>query len=134
MTLILILSVEIGRSIERGIFWEVASDIVNRNLTEAVFGLPLGIFFGTIFVALYLLVFGAPVALLFRSRLHGLEGIGLSIGTALLSSLIAFAAIFGSVGRLASMGWQAPAILLAYAIPAGILYRRSVIMLLEEPD
>ena len=133
LTLIYMLLDDIRRSIERGIFWEVAPDILNQNFASAIFGLPLGTFVGTFLVAGYLLLFGLPIALLFHSRLRGLAGLTLSIGTALLASLVAFAAFFGSVGRLTDISWHAPALVLAFALPAALLYRHSVILLLDEP-
>lgn len=133
LSLLLMFFEEIGRSIEKGLFTETAPDILNQNLSTAVFAVPLGIFVGTFLLAGYLLVFGAPTALLLRDRLDTHWGFAASIGTALLASSVAFAAIWGDVGRLPELPWHAPALILAFALPAALFYHRGVILLLEEP-
>ena len=134
LTLTYMLLDDFSRASERGLFWELAPDILNRALNSAVFALPFGIFIGTFLVAGYLVMFGAPMALLLRSRLDSALGVALSAGTALLASLIAYAAMFDGFDRPFNLAWEASAIVLAFALPAALLYHRSVVLLLEEPD
>lgn len=91
----------------------------------------LGTLAGSIAVAVYLLIFGVPIALLFRHRLNGRLGVAISIIFAAIASAFAYVRFFDG---LYEMSYEALAIVLAFAVPAALLYWRSVLNLLEESE
>ena len=91
------------------------------------FGLAMAVIGATFIIGFYLCLFGLPVALLLGDRIRHQWALVLALGDALLGTAIATG---GS--RLGLMGggdfaWQAYAVVLAFALPAGYLYRGFVI-------
>ncbi len=80
----------------------------------------------TVFCALHVALVGVPLASLLGGRLHTPAGLALAITGAVSSALVACAVYgiwpFGSEETLAITG-----MVFAYALPAGLLYRRAVL-------
>lgn len=81
---------------------------------------------GTVFCAFYIALFGVPVAWLLRGRLDTPFGLGVAMAIAVAAG----AASVGVIVGLAPLGTEhllLGALISAYALPAGILYRRAVL-------
>ncbi|QUL37758.1 hypothetical protein [Erythrobacter sp. JK5] len=92
----------------------------------------LGTLIGTVFCAFYIAVIGAPLAMLLGERIERPVGLAIALVAALLAGGLAAAILTGSgfdLGQIES--WYGIAATLAYAIPAGLLYRRSVVVARE---
>jgi len=81
---------------------------------------------GTFFCAFYIAVVGVPVAFLLGRRLAGPLGLIAAIGIALATGL----AVAGGLGAASVWGedaWIFPVLVMAYALPGGLFYRRAVL-------
>lgn len=74
---------------------------------------------GTIAVLFCLLIFGLPLAGLARTHLEGASGVAVALTAAFFVSAL-LAGIYGSPESIL--------IILAYAVPAAILYRREILL------
>lgn len=81
---------------------------------------------GTLFCAFYIALIGIPVAFLMGPRLAGRIGLGVAIGLALVTGLVA-GGILGPVPILSDSGWLFPVLATVYALPAGLFYRQAVL-------
>ncbi len=81
---------------------------------------------GTAFCAFYIAIVGVPIAWLLGRRLAAPLGLAVAVGIAVLAGAVlgsAFwaAPVFGNGGGLFAL------MVMAYALPAGLFYRRSVL-------
>lgn len=81
---------------------------------------------GTFFCAFYIALVGVPVAFLMGRRLAGPLGLGVAIALALATGLVA-AGVLGASPVWGGDGWLLPVLATAYALPAGLFYRRAVL-------
>lgn len=95
--------------------------------------LGLGVVLAAFVVGFYLALFGLPVALLLGRHIHHPWALAVALIDAAGS---AFIATTGS--RLGLLGddfaWRGFLMVLLFAVPAGYLYRRSVIAFREEAE
>lgn len=90
--------------------------------------LTIGTLVGTALCAFYIGLIGAPIAMLLGPRIDRGYSIIVSIIAAMVTSNLAGTLMAGDfLSWEASEKWHFVALLLAYSIPAGLLYRRSVI-------
>jgi hypothetical protein len=80
----------------------------------------------TAFCAFYIGLVGLPLAALLGQRLDSPFGLALAV-LAALSAGIAAMAVFGVWPLFDTPDWQFAVLVLAYAVPAGLLYRRAVL-------
>ncbi len=87
-----------------------------------------GIMIGTAFCAFYIAVVGVPIAALLRDNIEKPTAAWISVAAATLTAIAASYLMAGggfSLQEAESQYWLAA--LLCYAIPAGLLYRQSVV-------
>lgn len=88
---------------------------------------------GTFIVAFYLVIFGLPVALLLGERIRTPAGLLAAMVTALAAAYIAGRWMFGMPGVSGEPALLEQALTLCcFVLPAGWLYRRQVIAMLDE--
>lgn len=80
----------------------------------------------TVFCAFYIGLLGLPIAALMGRRLERPEGLAVALGTAFAGALVA-TAIFEAWPFGPIESWSFGVLVLAYALPAGVLYRQSVL-------
>ena len=80
----------------------------------------------TVACAFYIGIVGVPLAALLGARLGTPLGLAVALGAALVTGLAAMVA-FGGWPMSGEAGWLFALMVFAYALPAGLLYRRAVI-------
>ena len=91
-------------------------------------GITVGTIGGTFVVAWYIAIFGLPVALILRNRLRSGLGLALAMATAIAAAYFANVTLSFPGGP----GWEPSVLVLCFAIPAGLIYRRNIIALSDE--
>jgi len=91
-----------------------------------IFFMLVAISIATAFCAFYVGLVGVSLAALLGHRLGTRLGLAVSVGAALLAGLVAVA-VFGFRTPPGELDWPLALIVLPYALPAGLLYRRAVI-------
>ena len=86
----------------------------------------LPIIIATVFCAIYVGLVGVPLAALLGRRLETPLGLVVAIGAAVLAGGAATAA-FGVRPLFSTPDWQFSLMVFAYALPAGLFYRRAVL-------
>ncbi len=81
---------------------------------------------GTMICAFYIAVVGVPVAWLFGRKLATRVGLFVAIGTALVAGAGA-GGIIGVRSLSNELEWLFALLVFAYALPAGLFYRRAVL-------
>lgn len=90
--------------------------------------LAVGTIAATFVIAFYLCIFGLPVAILLGERIRHPLALAVSLGDALIGTIVATTGSkLGLFGRADSFDWSPVALVLCFAIPAGYLYRRNII-------
>ena len=97
-------------------------------------GCAFAVIAATFLTSFYLFVFGMPVAALMRKRLNGPVGLAVSIMVAAFAALVFMGLFSVHPEQLLDYDWKGAGLIFAYALPAGILYRRTVLSLLAELD
>lgn len=97
-------------------------------------GTVFAVIAATFIASFYLLVFGMPVAALMRNKLRGPIGIAITVAVALFAASVFMGVFSVAPERWFDLNWEGAAMILAYALPAGFLYRKTVLSLLEELD
>lgn len=107
------------------------SEII-ASLVFLTFALAVGMVGATFIVAFYLFIFGVPVALLLGDRIRHPVALGVSLVDA--SAGAVFATTGSKLGLLGSGEFapQAFALALCFALPAGYVFRRNIIVLREQ--
>jgi len=82
---------------------------------------------GTAFCAFYIAIVGVPVAWLLGRRLAAPLGLGVAVCLAVLAGAVLGSAFWASP-VFGDGGWLFALIVMAYALPAGLFYRRAVLM------
>ncbi len=90
--------------------------------------ITVGTIGGTFITAWYIAIFGLPVALLLRNRLRSGLGLVLAIATAIAAAYFASLTVSFSGKPV----WEPSVLVLCFAIPAGLIYRRNIIALSDE--
>lgn len=80
----------------------------------------------TVFCALHIALVGVPLAWLLGQRLDTPAGLAISSVAALASALVV-CAVFGAWPFGTAETWPFTALVAAYALPSGLLYRRAVL-------
>ena len=80
----------------------------------------------------YLLFFGLPIAFLLGERIRHGGALAISMLVALAAAFFAVDWIWGWSRPLEDSPWGPLFTVLCFALPAGFLYRRSIIMMLDE--
>jgi hypothetical protein len=116
--------------------WLLAESFIRDGLPDlaiiiaAILGLGLLAFFtiiiATVFCAVYIALIGVPLASLMGRRLATPLGLVVACLAALSAGTIASAA-FGVWPLFDTPDWRFALLVFAYALPAGLLYRRAVI-------
>jgi hypothetical protein len=114
-----------GLSVDVLSFWEIPG-IVFAGLVMIIFAGLIMMAIGTVVSAMFVALIGVPVALAMGRRLGSPLGMTVAAAAALVTG-----------GFLGSAFWSAPlfeddgplfaAMILAYALPAGLFYRRAVL-------
>lgn len=78
------------------------------------------------FCAFYIVLIGVPLAWLLGRRLATPLGLALAVAGAVAGALMA-AALFDAWPFGTDVGWPFTAMVTAYALPAGLLYRKAVL-------
>jgi hypothetical protein len=116
--------------------WIAAAAVIADGLPDPVLALQMTlatimvafipIIVATVFCAIYIGVVGVPIAAWLGARLETPTGLAVAVGAALATGLAAMA-IFGFRPLLGEVDWQFALMVFAYALPAGLLYRRAVL-------
>ena len=86
----------------------------------------IAIIIATVLCAFYIGLVGAPLAALLGQRLDTRFGLALAVLSAVITAIVALAA-FGLWPLFDTPDWQFALLVFAYALPAGLLYRRAVL-------
>jgi hypothetical protein len=116
--------------------WIAAAAVIADGLPDPVIALQMAlgllavaiipIIIATVLCATYIGVVGVPIAALLGARLDTPTGLAVAVGAALATGLAAMV-VFGFRPLLGEVDWQFALMVFAYALPAGLLYRRAVI-------
>jgi hypothetical protein len=116
--------------------WIAATALIANGLPDPVLALQMAlatlmvaflpIIVATVFCAIYIGVVGVPIAALLGAQLDTPTGLAVAVGAALATGLAAMV-VFGFRPLLGEVDWQFALLVFAYALPAGLLYRRAVI-------
>lgn len=116
--------------------WLGIMAVIAEGLPEPLFALKLipgmalaamiAIIIGTVLCAFYIGLVGAPLAALLGHRLDSRFGLALAVLSAVVTAIVALAA-FGLWPLFDTPDWQFALLVFAYALPAGLLYRRAVL-------
>ncbi len=116
--------------------WIAATAVIAKGLPDPIVALQMAlgglmvailpIIIATVFCAIYIGVVGVPIAALFGARLDTPAGLAVAIGAALATGLAAMV-VFGFRPLFGEVDWQFALMVFAYALPAGLLYRRAVL-------
>lgn len=93
--------------------------------------LILALIAATFLVAFYLFVFGLPIALLLGDRIRHPLALAVALVDAVLAAAIATGGSWLGVFEADKLLSPAFGVVLAFALPAGFLYRRNVITMRE---
>lgn len=123
LSLILLLAAGLIEAVEEGLSFDVQSLWM---MPIAIFAALMMMAIGTVFCAFITALVGAPVAWALGGRLGSQFGLALAAGAALviggvLGSAFWSSPLFGDDGPLFAL------MILAYALPAGLFYRRAVL-------
>jgi hypothetical protein len=123
LSLILLLAAGLIEAVEEGLSFDVQSLWM---MPVAIFAALMMMAIGTVFCAFIIALVGAPVAWALGGRLGSQFGLALAAGAALviggvLGSAFWSSPLFGDDGPLFAL------MILAYALPAGLFYRRAVL-------
>lgn len=116
--------------------WLAIAAVIAEGLPEPLFALKLipgvalalmmAITIATVLCAFYIGLVGAPLAALLGHRLHSRFGLAVAVLSAVITAIVALAA-FGLWPLFDTPDWQFALLVFAYALPAGLLYRRAVL-------
>ena len=116
--------------------WIGATAVIANGLPDPIVALQMAlgalmvailpIIIATVFCAIYIAVVGVPIAAFLGGRLDTPAGLAVAVGAALVAGLAAMAA-FGFRPLFGEVDWQFALMVFAYALPAGLLYRRAVL-------
>lgn len=116
--------------------WIGATALIANGLPNPVLALQMAlatimvafipIIIATVFCAIYIGVVGVPIAALLGARLDTPTGLAVAVGAALATGLAAMA-VFGFRPLFGEVDWPFALMVFAYALPAGLLYRRAVL-------
>ena len=116
--------------------WLAVASVIADGLPDPVFVLKLipgvalavmmAITISTVVCAFYIALVGAPLAALLGHRLESQFGLALAVLSAVITAMVALAA-FGLWPLFDTPDWQFALLVFAYALPAGLLYRRAVL-------
>lgn len=100
----------------------------------AGFALAVGFIAATFIVAFYLCIFGLPIAVLLGDRIRHPLALGISFIDACAGAVVATTG--SKLGLLGANGFSpvALALTLCFALPAGYLYRRNIIVIREQAE
>ena len=123
LSLILLLAAGLIEAVEEGLSFDVQSLWM---MSVVIFAVLTMMAIGTVFSAMVIALVGAPVAWALSGRLGSPLGLALATGAALvtggvLGSSFWSSPLFGDDGPLFGL------MILAYALPAGLYYRRAVL-------
>lgn len=123
LSLILLLAAGLIEAVEEGLSFDVQSLWM---MPVAIFAALMMMAIGTVFCAFIIALVGAPVAWALGGRLGSQFGLALAAGAALVTGGVLGSAfwscpLFGDDGPLFAL------MILAYALPAGLFYRRAVL-------
>ena len=117
--------------------WIAAAGVMADGLPSPVFALQMAlgalavafipIIIATVLCAIYIGVVGVPIAALLGARLNTPAGLAVAVGAALATGLAAMV-VFGFRPLFGEVDWQFALMVFAYALPAGLLYRRAVLI------
>ncbi len=116
--------------------WLGIAAVIADGLPDAVFVLQIipgallasviAIIVATVLCAFYIALVGLPLAALLGHRLGSPLGLGVAVLSAVLTG-IAVMGVFGVWPLFGSPDWLFALLVFAYALPAGLLYRRAVL-------
>jgi hypothetical protein len=116
--------------------WLAIAAVIAEGLADPVFVLKLipgvivagviAIIIATVLCAFYIGLVGAPLAALLGHRLDSRLGLTVAVASAVITAIVALAA-FGMWPLFDTPDWQFALLVFAYALPAGLLYRRAVL-------
>ena len=116
--------------------WLAIAAVIAEGLADPLFVLKMipgvivagviAIIIATVLCAFYIGLVGAPLAALLGQRLDSRFGLALAVLSAVITAIVALAA-FGLWPLFDTPDWQFALLVFAYALPAGLLYRRAVL-------
>ncbi len=116
--------------------WLAIAAVIAEGLADPLFVLKIipgvivagviAIIIATVLCAFYIGLVGAPLAALLGQRLDSRFGLALAVLSAVITAIVALAA-FGLWPLFDTPDWQFALLVFAYALPAGLLYRRAVL-------
>jgi len=116
--------------------WLAIAAVIAEGLADPLFVLKIipgvivagviAIIIATVLCAFYIGLVGAPLAALLGQRLDTRFGLALAVLSAVITAIVALAA-FGLWPLFDTPDWQFALLVFAYALPAGLLYRRAVL-------
>jgi hypothetical protein len=116
--------------------WIAAAAVIADGLPDPIVALQMAlgglmvailpIIIATVLCAIYIGVVGVPIAALLGARLDTPAGLAVAVGAALATGLAAMV-VFGFRPLFGEVDWPFALMVFAYALPAGLLYRRAVI-------
>jgi len=116
--------------------WLAIAAVIAEGLADPLFVLKIipgvivagviAIIIATVLCAFYIGLVGAPLASLLGQRLDTRFGLALAVLSAVITAIVALAA-FGLWPLFDTPDWQFALLVFAYALPAGLLYRRAVL-------
>jgi hypothetical protein len=114
-----------GMSFDVLSFWEIPG-IVFAVLVVIVFAGLVMMAIGTVLCAMLVALIGVPVAMLLGHRLGSPFGLAMAAGLALLTGA-ALGSGFWFAPIFEEDGWLLALLILTYALPSGLFYRREVL-------
>ena len=116
--------------------WLAIAAVIAEGLADPLFVLKIipgvivagviAIIIATVLCEFYIGLVGAPLAALLGQRLDSRFGLALAVLSAVITAIVALAA-FGLWPLFDTPDWQFALLVFAYALPAGLLYRRAVL-------
>ena len=116
--------------------WLAIAAVIAEGLPDPLFvlkiipglalALMMAIIIATVLCAFYIGLVGAPLAALLGQRLDSRFGLAVAVLSAVIAAIVALAA-FGLWPLFDTPDWQFALLVFAYALPAGLLYRRAVL-------